>query len=66
MASGKLTNLMNQLNKCREDNKELSVIFAETTKDLQNRLEILRKMVREKDKEIEELKLQIEAMTDEE
>lgn len=64
MASGKLTNLMNRLNKCKERNADISKTFLETTADLQKRLEILRQMVREKDKEIEELKLQIEVMTD--
>ncbi len=61
----KLTNLMNQLNKCRESNKDLATTFSETTKALQDRLELSREMVRERNKEIEELKLQIEALINE-
>jgi len=58
----KLANLMNQLNRCRETNKDLTITFTETTADLQKRLKILRTMVKEKDKEIGELKAQVEVM----
>lgn len=60
----KLANLMNQLNKCRENKKDLDITFVNTTQELQKRLKILRTMVKEKDKEIKELKTQVEVMMD--
>ena len=63
--SGKLTNLMNRLNRCKEGYVELQEIFKETTKELQKKLNLSREIVKEKNEEIDELKLQIEAMTDE-
>ena len=65
MPSGKLTGLMNRLNRCKEEYQELQEIFKETTKELQKKLNLSREIVKEKNKEIDELKLQIEAMTDE-
>jgi len=63
-SSGKLSNLMNQLNKCRNIFSEMQTFFHSTVKDLEEGILNLKKIIREKDKEIEEFKLQVEAMTD--
>ena len=59
----KLANLMKQLALCKKAKKDLSETFASTVKDLKKRLGVSRKSLREHRREIEELKIQIEAMT---
>lgn len=62
---GKLSNLMNQLQNAREANKELGTIFANTTSQLQERIRLLKEIIKDKDTEIRELKEQVGAMLDE-
>lgn len=63
--SGKLTNLMKQLNKCKNNFVEMQTFFHSSVKDLEEKIINLKKTIREKDKEIEELNLQIEVITNE-
>ncbi len=61
----KLANLMKMNAKLRQDVAEFSITFAYTINDMRKKFDANHELLLERNKEIEELKLQIEGMTNE-